>query len=170
MQLAWLHMLLQLLCADLLVAAAASTMPALYNPLSAVSCLQKVKLVDAGFIWTEPHSKRLKVKLTIQAEVFNGTILQQGFVVEFVVENHMCLECNRNNANPNSWTACVQVGQGVGEVHLQGGHSVLLRHYYCRLIVPARVKETCGGVVPTVAVWGPTACAARGDTGCADMA
>jgi nonsense-mediated mRNA decay protein 3 len=69
-----------------------------------------VKLVDAGFIWTEPHSKRLKVKLTIQAEVFNGTILQQGFVVEFIVENHMCLECNRANANPNSWTACAQVG------------------------------------------------------------
>ncbi|KAF6250964.1 hypothetical protein COO60DRAFT_1678393 [Scenedesmus sp. NREL 46B-D3] len=71
--------------------------------------LQKVKLVDAGFIWTEPHSKRLKVKVTIQDEVMNGTILQQGFVVEFVVENHMCLECNRANANPNSWTACVQV-------------------------------------------------------------
>uniref|UniRef100_A0A383VQ78 60S ribosomal export protein NMD3 n=1 Tax=Tetradesmus obliquus TaxID=3088 RepID=A0A383VQ78_TETOB len=75
--------------------------------------LQKVKLVDAGFIWTEPHSKRLKVKLTIQDEVMNGTILQQGFVVEFVVENHMCLECNRANANPNSWTACVQVRQHV---------------------------------------------------------
>lgn len=29
----------------------------------------KVRLVDAGFVWTEPHSKRLKVKLTIQKEV-----------------------------------------------------------------------------------------------------
>lgn len=29
----------------------------------------QVRLVDAGFIWTEPHSKRLKVKLTIQQEV-----------------------------------------------------------------------------------------------------
>jgi NMD protein affecting ribosome stability and mRNA decay len=81
---------------------------------------QKVKLVDAGFIWTEPHSKRLKVKLTIQAEVFNGTILQQGFVVEFVVENHMCLECNRANANPNTWTACVQV-RGVPAGQLAAG-------------------------------------------------
>ena len=25
--------------------------------------LSKVKLVDAGFIWTEPHSKRLKLKV-----------------------------------------------------------------------------------------------------------
>ena len=29
----------------------------------------KVRLVDAGFVWTEPHSKRIKVKLTIQKEV-----------------------------------------------------------------------------------------------------
>ena len=32
------------------------------------NCLQ-VRLVDAGFVWTEPHSKRIKVKLTIQKEV-----------------------------------------------------------------------------------------------------
>ena len=31
--------------------------------------LSKVHLVDAGFVWTEPHSKRVKVKLTIQKEV-----------------------------------------------------------------------------------------------------
>ncbi|KAG8790499.1 ribosome-binding protein, partial [Ceratobasidium sp. 428] len=30
--------------------------------------LNKVRLIDAGFIWTEPHSKRIKVKLTIQKE------------------------------------------------------------------------------------------------------
>ncbi|KAJ3343737.1 hypothetical protein HDU93_006649 [Gonapodya sp. JEL0774] len=31
--------------------------------------LSKVRLVDAGFVWTEPHSRRVKVKLTIQKEV-----------------------------------------------------------------------------------------------------
>ncbi|KAG2439772.1 hypothetical protein HYH02_010649 [Chlamydomonas schloesseri] len=75
--------------------------------------LNKVKLVDAGFIWTEPHSKRIKVKLTIQAEVFNGAILQQTFVVDYIVENNMCPDCNRQNANPNSWIACVQLRQHV---------------------------------------------------------
>ena len=78
-----------------------------FTPLN--PCAGQVKLVDAGFIWTEPHSKRLKVKLTIQAEVFNGAILQQTFVVEYVVENNMCPDCNRANANPNSWIACAQV-------------------------------------------------------------
>ena len=69
----------------------------------------QVKLVDAGFIWTEPHSKRLKVKLKVQAEVLNGAILQQEFVVEYVVENNMCPDCQKSNANPNTWVASVQV-------------------------------------------------------------
>ena len=56
---------------------------------------------------------RLKVKLTVQGEVLNGAILQQSFVVEFVVERHMCPACNRQNANPNSWIACCQVRQHV---------------------------------------------------------
>ena len=32
----------------------------------------KVRMVDAGFIWTEPHSRRVKVKITIQKEVRPG--------------------------------------------------------------------------------------------------
>ena len=75
--------------------------------------LQKVKLVDAGFVWTEPHSKRLKTKLTIQKEVLNGAILQQTFVTEFVVEWRMCDACARSAANSDQWNACVQVRQKV---------------------------------------------------------
>lgn len=74
--------------------------------------MAQVKLVDAAFIWTEPHSRRLKTKLTVQKEVLNGAILQQTFQVEYVVEPLMCLDCNRANANPNSWTACIQVRAG----------------------------------------------------------
>jgi nonsense-mediated mRNA decay protein 3 len=37
----------------------------------------KLKLVDAAFIYTEPHSRRLHVKVIIQKEVMNGTILQK---------------------------------------------------------------------------------------------
>ena len=35
--------------------------------------LNKVKLVDAAFVWTEPHSKRIKTKLTVQKEVSHRT-------------------------------------------------------------------------------------------------
>ena len=38
--------------------------------------LPKVKLIDANFVWTEPHSKRIKVKMTVQGEAIAGTILQ----------------------------------------------------------------------------------------------
>ena len=61
--------------------------------------LSKVHLVDAGFVWTEPHSKRIKVKVTIQKEVFASTILQQVFVVEYVV----CFRSNYNSVK-NVWS------------------------------------------------------------------
>ncbi|KAI9002355.1 NMD3 family-domain-containing protein, partial [Gaertneriomyces semiglobifer] len=74
--------------------------------------LNKVRLVDAGFIWTEPHSRRLKVKLTIQKEVFASTILQQIFVVEYIVATQHCEECQRVDAQL-TWKAIVQVRQKV---------------------------------------------------------
>lgn len=52
--------------------------------------LSKVRVIDASFIWTEPHSRRIKVKITIQKEQFEGTILQQTFEVEYVVAYQQC--------------------------------------------------------------------------------
>ncbi|KAI9139720.1 NMD3 family-domain-containing protein [Paraphysoderma sedebokerense] len=74
--------------------------------------LSKVRLVDAGFIWTEPHSRRIKVKLTIQKEVFASTVIQQVFVVEYVVCTQQCEDCMRIMAK-NTWKASVQVRQKV---------------------------------------------------------
>lgn len=74
--------------------------------------LSKVRLIDAGFIWTEPHSKRIKVKLTIQKEAFAATILQQSFVVEAIVANQQCADCARREAK-NTWNTVVQVRQKV---------------------------------------------------------
>jgi nonsense-mediated mRNA decay protein 3 len=37
--------------------------------LRRVRGMNKVRLVDASFVWTEPHSRRLKLKLTVQKEV-----------------------------------------------------------------------------------------------------
>ncbi|XP_051521138.1 60S ribosomal export protein NMD3 isoform X1 [Myxocyprinus asiaticus] len=72
--------------------------------------VSKVRLIDAGFLWTEPHSKRIKIKLTIQKEVMNGAILQQVFVVEFVIQPQMCDDCHRVEAK-DFWKAVVQVRQ-----------------------------------------------------------
>uniref|UniRef100_H2Y9C5 60S ribosomal export protein NMD3 n=1 Tax=Ciona savignyi TaxID=51511 RepID=H2Y9C5_CIOSA len=77
------------------------------------TALQRVRLVDASFIWTEPHSKRVKVKITIQKEVDGGTFLEQTFVVEYVIHNHMCQECHRVEAK-DYWNSSVQVRQKSG--------------------------------------------------------
>lgn len=75
--------------------------------------LNKLKLVDAGFRWTEPHSRRIHVRLQVQKEVFNNTILQQEFIVEFVVEYQQCDMCKREAADIDEWQAVVQVRQKV---------------------------------------------------------
>ena len=71
-----------------------------------------VKMVDAGFIWTEPHSRRIKVKLTVQKEVMGGTILQKTIVIEYVVKNLQCEDCKRTYT-PHAWNSIVQVRQRV---------------------------------------------------------
>ncbi|KAK2746447.1 ribosome-binding protein [Onygenales sp. PD_40] len=74
--------------------------------------LSKVRIIDASFIWTEPHSRRVKVKITIQQEAFQGTILQQTFEVEYVVASQQCPECAKSYT-ANTWRASVQVRQKV---------------------------------------------------------
>lgn len=46
----------------------------------------------------------------------SGAILQQVFVVEYVVHHHMCEECHRREAQ-DFWRAVVQVRQKVGGVY-----------------------------------------------------
>uniref|UniRef100_A0A3Q2UT68 60S ribosomal export protein NMD3 n=2 Tax=Haplochromini TaxID=319058 RepID=A0A3Q2UT68_HAPBU len=84
------------------------------------SSMSKVRLIDAGFLWTEPHSKRIKMKLTIQKEVMNGAILQQVFVVEFVIQSQMCDDCHRVEAK-DFWKAVVQVRQKVTFIEVDEG-------------------------------------------------
>lgn len=68
-------------------------------------------MVGAEFIWTEPHSKRLRVKITIQKEVL-GVILQQDYEVVFVLRNQQCDECQASFTE-HTWKALVQVRQRV---------------------------------------------------------
>eukprot|EP00586_Coscinodiscus_wailesii_P011452 CAMPEP_0172507286 /NCGR_PEP_ID=MMETSP1066-20121228/202748_1 /TAXON_ID=671091 /ORGANISM="Coscinodiscus wailesii, Strain CCMP2513" /LENGTH=479 /DNA_ID=CAMNT_0013284787 /DNA_START=478 /DNA_END=1917 /DNA_ORIENTATION=- len=56
---------------------------------------------------------RLKVRLTVQKEVNGGVILQQSFVVTFLVRNQQCVECQAE-FRQGSWKNLVQVRQHVG--------------------------------------------------------
>ncbi|KAF4618951.1 hypothetical protein D9613_009845 [Agrocybe pediades] len=74
--------------------------------------LNKVRLTEAHFIWTEPHSKRLRVSMTIQKEVLTNTILEQTFEIEYLVQYGQCPDCAKLAAK-NTWKALVQVRQKV---------------------------------------------------------
>ncbi|KAK0088365.1 hypothetical protein PV325_012263 [Microctonus aethiopoides] len=104
--------------------------------------LQKVKLIDASFVWTEPHSKRIRVKLTVQAEVHGSAgplVLQQVFIVEFIVNHQMCDDCHRTEAK-DYWRASVQVRQ----------KSINKKTFYYleQLILKHRAHEQTLGITP----------------------
>ncbi|CAJ0948608.1 unnamed protein product, partial [Mesorhabditis belari] len=101
--------------------------------------MNKVRLIDAVFVWTEAHSKRIKVKLTIQKEVFTSTILQQDMICEFTQHNQMCDDCRRAEAK-DFWRACVQVRQ-------KADFKKTL-FYLEQLILKHTAHQNCTGVKP----------------------
>lgn len=80
--------------------------------LKKVKGLNRVKMIDAGFIWTEPHSRKVKVKLTVQKEVRAQLVLQSTFTVELSVENMQCDDCKKI-WTPHTWNSSVQLRQRV---------------------------------------------------------
>ncbi|PAV87908.1 hypothetical protein WR25_03686 [Diploscapter pachys] len=101
--------------------------------------LAKVRLTDASFVWTEAHSKRLKVKLTVQKEVFSNVVLQQSLVIEFTVHNQMCDDCRRAEAK-DFWRACVQVRQKA--------EFKKTLFYLEQLLLKHKAHKDCTGVKP----------------------
>ena len=84
--------------------------------LKKVGGLSKMKILEAFWVWTEPHSKRLRVGIDIEKSVLDGKVnLRQRVEVVYVVINRQCLECIRT-ATDHSWGAVVQLRQ-------RGGHS-----------------------------------------------
>jgi len=81
--------------------------------LKRLSGLEKTKLLDAGWLWTEPHSKRLKVWVDVEVSVLHDKIcVRQRSTIEFTVRNKQCLECIRESTD-HSWGALVQIRQRV---------------------------------------------------------
>ena len=74
----------------------------------------KCKVLDSLFVWTEPHSKRLKIAVNIEKHVLDEKIrLSQRVVIEFVIKPKQCMECIRE-ATDHTWGARVQVRQRLG--------------------------------------------------------
>lgn len=68
------------------------------------------KITDATFVYTEEHSKRIKVKLVLEKEIVKDTSMSQTHVVELVIKNLQCVDCERE-FTPHTWNTVVQVRQ-----------------------------------------------------------
>jgi nonsense-mediated mRNA decay protein 3 len=81
--------------------------------LKKVGGLNKMKILEAFWVWTEPHSKRLRVGIDVEMGVLDGKIdLRQRVEIVYVVTNRQCLECIRE-ASDHSWGAVIQLRQRV---------------------------------------------------------
>eukprot|EP00534_Pseudo-nitzschia_fraudulenta_P004890 CAMPEP_0201117116 /NCGR_PEP_ID=MMETSP0850-20130426/1189_1 /ASSEMBLY_ACC=CAM_ASM_000622 /TAXON_ID=183588 /ORGANISM="Pseudo-nitzschia fraudulenta, Strain WWA7" /LENGTH=608 /DNA_ID=CAMNT_0047381357 /DNA_START=106 /DNA_END=1932 /DNA_ORIENTATION=- len=69
----------------------------------------KIHVVDSSWIWTEPHSMRLKIRLTVRTDLDEVTI-QQRVPVVFQIKWKMCNNCDRQYTN-RTWQALVQLRQ-----------------------------------------------------------
>ncbi|XP_047059980.1 60S ribosomal export protein NMD3-like [Lolium rigidum] len=105
----------------------------------------RVSLSGAEFVFSEPHSKRLRLKLRLRREVLNGIVLEQTHPVEFVVHDRLCDSCARAQANPDQWVAVVQLRQHVPHrrtfLYLE---QLLIKHGQAALAI--RVASAPGGL------------------------
>ena len=67
-------------------------------PALASNASPKLHLTDAIWVWTEPNSMRLKVRVTVRTEV-QSVMVQQRVLVELIVKFKQCPECNREFTN-----------------------------------------------------------------------
>ncbi|KAH0466166.1 hypothetical protein IEQ34_006269 [Dendrobium chrysotoxum] len=104
-----------------------------------------VRIINAEFVWTEPHSKRIMLRLRVQREALSGAILEQSHLIEFTQHDNLCESCSRFQANPDQWIAVVQLRQHVSHhrtfLHLE---QLILRHGAAARTL--RIKEADQGV------------------------
>jgi len=99
--------------------------------------LKNIKILDAAFIWTEPHSKKIRIQCTIQKEVFAKVVLEKKLSCEFTIETKQCDQCAATYTE-HIWKSVVQVRQRVKHkktfIHLE------------QLMIKYNVAHKCIGI------------------------
>lgn len=106
-----------------------------------------VTLVDASWIWTEPHSMRFKLALTVTASVADGLVrVKQRVPAEFFVGFRQCPDCAAEFRH-RTWHALVQVRQRTADDVFSRGLRLLeaalarrahVRRHVLRVVTAAR--------------------------------
>ncbi|ANQ05941.1 NMD3-like protein [Plasmodium coatneyi] len=80
--------------------------------LKKVNKLKKLKILDAKFLYTEPHSKRIKIHLSVQEELINNFISEMELILHYVIKYTQCDDCKKTYT-PYTYNTCVSVRQKV---------------------------------------------------------
>lgn len=75
-----------------------------------VKGLGKSEIKSAKFVWTEPHSKRMRVKIEFIRVINDTTKVQQTEIVEFVEKYTQCNDCKKQ-FTPHDWNTLIQIRQ-----------------------------------------------------------
>lgn len=75
---------------------------------------KRLRLVDAKFVWTEPHSRRIKIQVQVEGEALANVTLRQSTVLEFKQNVQQCPLCRKASLD-RQWTHCVQIRQRIEE-------------------------------------------------------
>ena len=80
--------------------------------LSRITNLKDFKILDSKFLFTEPHSRRIRLSLTLEFETAEKLVLRQTVIVTFVVVLQQCPECQEAATPRAHWNSNVQLRQG----------------------------------------------------------
>jgi nonsense-mediated mRNA decay protein 3 len=73
--------------------------------------LKDLNVKDASFVWTEPHSKRIRVRVDYEQDVLGqGAKISQTVVLEFTIRDHLCKNCGKLGTK-DGWSSIVQIRQ-----------------------------------------------------------
>ncbi|RYY82056.1 hypothetical protein EON63_14130 [archaeon] len=74
-----------------------------------------VKITHATWIWTEPHSKRLKVLVELEKGLMDDKVaITQSIPISYTIKNKQCMDCIRENTD-HTWGCLLQLRQyGMG--------------------------------------------------------
>jgi nonsense-mediated mRNA decay protein 3 len=114
------------------------------------ACLKKVsifhhqhdvKILDASWIWTEPHSRRLKFYVDTERLLFQQKLpIQQRIICNFIVKISQCKDCIVKNSE-HTWGAQLQIRQSRGKQATQTNEQLLITHKLGSLMIDAQVTK-----------------------------
>ncbi|XP_074307482.1 60S ribosomal export protein NMD3-like [Silene latifolia] len=109
--------------------------------LKRLTKLSEFRLVDARFLPTEPNSKRIQVRLSVQSEILDQVYAENSHDVEYVVRYQKCPTCMPTD--PDQWVAVVQVRQHVSHMRtFLSLEQLLIKHNAAQYAVKIKpVKE-----------------------------